>query len=190
MELIFATGNSNKIAEAQAIIKNHKILSLKDINCFEDIPETHETIYENALEKAEYIWKKYGKSCFSDDTGLEVEALGGKPGVYSARYAGQDKNPEKNMNKLLEELEGKTNRKAQFHTEVVLILEGKVYSFQGFVHGVITNEKRGSHGFGYDPIFLPEGFNKTLAELSSEEKNKISHRGMALEKMGRFLWEY
>jgi len=190
MELIFATGNANKAAEAQAIVKKHKILSLKDINCFEDIPETHDTIYENALEKADYIWKKYGKSCFSDDTGLEVEALDMAPGVYSARYAGPEKDSEKNMDKLLAELQGVENRRARFHTEVVLVLEGKVFSFQGFVYGVITKEKRGSNGFGYDPVFLPDGFDRTLAELSSEEKNKISHRGMALEKMGRFLWNY
>ena len=187
MELIFATGNKNKLSEAQAIIKNHKILSLKDINCFDDIPETGNTIYDNAVEKALYLWKKYQKNCFSDDTGLEVDALNGAPGVFSARYAGNAKNSEENMNKLLKNLEGVENRTARFHTVVALILEGKIYSFDGIINGKITTEKRGDKGFGYDPIFLPDGFYKTLAELSLEEKNKISHRGMALEKMGRFL---
>ena len=190
MELIFATGNNNKLSEAQAIIPSHQILSLKDLHFDGDIPETHETIYGNAKEKALFLWEKFRKNCFSDDTGLEVDALNGEPGVYSARYAGENKNSEDNMQKLLKNLEGIENRRARFHTEVVLVLEGKVYSFSGFVNGVITKEKHGLHGFGYDPVFMPDGYDKTLAELEPEEKNKISHRGEALKKMNEFLLQF
>jgi XTP/dITP diphosphohydrolase len=190
MELVFATGNLNKLREAQEIITNHKILSLKDINCFDDIPETGNTIIDNAKEKALYLWNKYKRNCFSDDTGLEVEALGGEPGVYSARYAGEGKNSEDNMNKLLKNLEGTENRKARFFTVVALVLNGKVHCFEGIVNGVITKEKHGKNGFGYDPVFMPEGYDKTLAEISAEEKNKISHRGAALRKMGQFLLQF
>lgn len=190
MDLVFATGNLNKLREAQEIITNHKILSLKDINCLEDIPETGNTIKDNAKEKALYLWEKYKKNCFSDDTGLEVEALGGEPGVYSARYAGEGKNSEDNMNKLLKNLEGIENRKARFFTVVALVLNGKVHCFEGIVNGVITKEKHGKNGFGYDPVFMPEGYDKTLAEISAEEKNKISHRGAALRKMGQFLLQF
>jgi len=190
MDLVFATNNAGKLSEAQDIVKNHKIISLKDINCFDDLPETHETIFENAEEKAMYLWDKYHLNCFSDDTGLEVEALNGAPGVYSARYAGQQKNPEDNMRLLLENLKYEDNRKARFHTEVVLILDGKIYHFEGYVNGIITREKRGNLGFGYDPIFQPEGYKITMAEMTADEKNKISHRGMALKKMGKFLLDY
>ena len=189
-QLVFATGNLNKLREAQEIITNHKILSLKDINCLEEIPETHATIKDNAIEKAWYLWEKYKVNCFSDDTGLEVEALGGEPGVYSARYAGEGKNSEDNMNKLLKNLEGIENRKARFFTVVALVLNGKVHCFEGIVNGVITKEKHGKNGFGYDPVFMPEGYDKTLAEISAEEKNKISHRGAALRKMGQFLLQF
>lgn len=187
MDLIFATNNQGKLSEAQGIIKNHKIVSLKEIGCFDDLPETHETIYENAEEKALYLWEKYHRNCFSDDTGLEVDALGGAPGVYSARYAGPQKNPDDNMDLLLSKLSSEDTRKARFHTEVVLVLDGKVYHFKGFVNGEITTEKIGDQGFGYDPIFRPEGFSQTMAQMSAEQKNKISHRGMALEKMAEFL---
>lgn len=187
MDLIFATNNQGKLSEAQGIIKNHKIVSLKEIGCFDDLPETHETIYENAEEKALYLWEKYHRNCFSDDTGLEVDALGGAPGVYSARYAGPQKNPDDNMDLLLSKLSSEDTRKARFHTEVVLVLDGKVYHFEGFVNGEITTEKIGDQGFGYDPIFRPEGFSQTMAQMSAEQKNKISHRGMALEKMAEFL---
>ena len=190
MDLIFATGNKNKLSEAQAILEGHKILSLKDIGFSGDIPETHDTIFDNAKEKALFLWNLYKTPCFSDDTGLEVDALGGEPGVYSARYAGDSKNPDKNNEKLLKNLKGVENRKAKFHTEVVLVLDGKVYGFAGYVNGVITNEKRGLHGFGYDPVFMPDGYDKTLAELPPEEKNKISHRGEALKKMSEFLLRF
>ncbi len=187
MDLIFATNNTGKLSEAQGIIVNHKILSLADIDCHDDLPETHETISENAEEKALYLWNKYHRNCFSDDTGLEVEALGGAPGVYSARYAGPQKNPADNMAKLLAALDGNVNRRARFHTEVVLVIDGVVHHFEGYVNGIITTEKHGDGGFGYDPIFQPDGFDKTRAEMSAEEKNRISHRGMALRKMGEWI---
>ena len=155
MDLIFATNNTGKLSEAQGIIVNHKILSLADIDCHDDLPETHETISENAEEKALYLWNKYHRNCFSDDTGLEVDALDGAPGVYSARYAGPQKNPDDNMAKLLAALDGNVNRRARFHTEVVLVIDGVVHHFEGFVNGIITTEKHGNGGFGYDPIFSP-----------------------------------
>lgn len=187
MNLIFATNNNGKLVEAQKIIQNHKILSLADIACTDDLPETHETIYENAEEKALYLWNKYHQNCFSDDTGLEVEALDGAPGVYSARYAGPAKDPEDNMALLLRNLEGKSNRRARFHTEVVLVWDGQVHHFEGFVNGQITTQKRGTQGFGYDPIFQPDGFDATMAEMTQEQKNTISHRAMALGKMAEWL---
>ncbi len=187
MDLIFATNNKGKLVEAQQIIDNCKILSLADIDCHDDIPETHETIYENAEEKALYLWNKYHRNCFSDDTGLEVDALDGAPGVYSARYAGPQKNPADNMAKLLAALDGNDNRRARFHTEVVLVIDGVVHHFEGFVNGVITTERYGDGGFGYDPIFQPDGFDVTMAEMSAEAKNGISHRGMALRKMAEWI---
>ncbi len=187
MDLIFATNNAGKLAEAQAIIKNHKVVSLKEIGCYDDIPETHETISENAEEKAMYLWNKYHVNCFSDDTGLEVSALNNAPGVYSARYAGPKKDPNDNMALLLKNLEGSEDRSARFHTEVVLVIDGVPHHFEGYVNGAITLEKRGSEGFGYDPIFQPSGYGVTMAEMSADEKNSISHRAMALQKMADFL---
>lgn len=189
MDLIFATNNNGKLAEAKQIISICQIISLAEINCHDDIPETHETISENAEEKALYLWNKYHRNCFSDDTGLEVEALGGAPGVYSARYAGPQKNPADNMAKLLAALHGVSNRRARFHTEIVLVIDGAPHHFEGFVNGVITTGRHGDGGFGYDPIFLPDGFRMTMAEMSAEEKNTISHRGMALRKMAEWLKE-
>lgn len=187
MDLIFATNNPGKLSEAQAIVKTHKVISLAEIGCHDDIPETHETISENAEEKAMYLWNKYHVDCFSDDTGLEVDALDGAPGVYSARYAGPQKNPDDNMAKLLAALAGKDNRRARFHTEVVLVKDGVPHHFEGFVNGVITTERHGDGGFGYDPIFQPDGFDVTMAEMTPEQKNKISHRAMALNMMADYL---
>ena len=185
-KLIFATNNAHKLHEVSALLPN-KILSLNDINCYDDIPETADTLEGNALQKARYVYKKFGIDCFADDTGLEVEALNNAPGVYSARYAGEQKNPQDNMNKLLTELADKENRNARFRTVIALIINGKEYLFEGEVRGVIEREKRGTEGFGYDPIFTPEGFDKTFAELPLEVKNNISHRGRAVAKLTEFL---
>ena len=183
MELIFATNNNNKLEEVRQRLPHHKILSMKDIQCFDDIAETGSTFEENALIKAQYIYSRFGLSCFADDSGLEVEALNGEPGVYSARYSGEHNNTEANMNKLLTKLQGITNRKAKFITVICLLLEGKEYFFRGEIHGTITNERKGIEGFGYDPIFLPDGYTKTFAEMTTGEKNKFSHRALAIEKM-------
>jgi len=187
-KLVFATNNNNKLREVKAILKDKiELLSLKDINCNVDIPETADTIPGNAKLKAKYVNVHYDMNCFADDTGLEVEALDGAPGVYSARYAGEDKSSEANMQKLLHELDGKENRKAQFKTVVALILDGKVYLFEGIIKGEIIKEKRGNKGFGYDPIFVPEGYDQTFAEMGDEIKNKISHRALAINKLCEFL---
>jgi len=164
-----------------------ELLSLEDIGCFDDIPETADTLEGNALQKAHYVKKKFGHDVFADDTGLEVEALGGAPGVYSARYAGEQKNSEDNIDKLLRELEGKPNRKAQFRTSIALIIGEKEWLFDGIAKGEITNARSGASGFGYDPVFLPTEATQTFAEMSSEEKNRISHRGKAIEKLVEFL---
>ncbi|MCQ2973704.1 MAG: non-canonical purine NTP diphosphatase [Bacteroidales bacterium] len=187
MKLLFATNNLGKLSEAKKILPGFEILSLKDINCNCEIPETHETITENAIEKAEFLYKKFQIDCFSDDTGLEVEALNGAPGVYSARYAGPQRDNNDNMNLLIKNLENKQNRNARFHTEIVLIIKGIKYQFEGILEGTIISEKRGTNGFGYDPIFIPKGYNQTLAELPTDEKNKISHRAKALQKMADYL---
>lgn len=188
MQLVFATNNLHKIKEISAIIgKQFSILSLKDINCFEDIPETKETIAGNALQKAEYIFSKFGYNCFADDTGLEITSLDNRPGVYSARYAGENKSFEDNMNKVLSEMKDIENREASFKTTIALILDGKKYLFEGVIQGNIIKEKRGSNGFGYDPIFMPFGYEQTFAELSEETKNKISHRAIATKKLIDFL---
>lgn len=188
MKLVFATNNKHKIHELQALAgEKIELLSLSDINCFDEIPEDRPTLEGNALQKAEYIYGKFGFSCFADDTGLEVEVLNGEPGVYSARYAGGDKDPEANMNKLLGKLDKINNRKARFRTVISLILKGKEYQFEGIVEGTITQVKRGNSGFGYDPVFQPDGYEKTFAEMSLDEKNKISHRGRAVEKLVHFL---
>ncbi|WP_405570076.1 non-canonical purine NTP diphosphatase [Winogradskyella sp. Asnod2-B02-A] len=188
MQLVFATNNLNKLKEVQAILPQHiKLLSLKEIACNEDIPETQPTIEGNAIQKAEYLKKHYGYDCFADDTGLEVEALNGEPGVFSARYAGPQRNAEDNTNKLLEELEDKPNRKAQFKTVIALHLNGKIHTFTGICKGEITTEKHGEGGFGYDPIFKADGYKKTFAEISLEEKNNIGHRGKAVAQLISFL---
>jgi XTP/dITP diphosphohydrolase len=188
MDLIFATNNEHKLREIKLIIgEKVNLLSLKDINCVEDIPETGLTLDANASQKSHYIFNKYGKNCFADDTGLEIDVLNGEPGVYSARYAGEEKNSEKNMQKVLEKLKGKENRKARFRTVISLIIKGEEILFEGVVEGRITEKPAGTHGFGYDPIFVPDGFEQTFAELGDDVKNKISHRAKAVEKLAEYL---
>lgn len=188
MQLVFASNNKNKILEIQSMLpESIKILSLEDIGCIEDIPETADTIEGNAILKANYVTQKYGFDCFADDTGLEVDSLDGEPGVFSARYAGEQRNADDNMNKLLDALSNKTNRKAQFKTVIALNLNGKQELFTGIVKGEITLEKTGNQGFGYDPIFQPEGFSETFAQLPLEMKNKIGHRGKATQLLIAFL---
>ena len=187
-KLIFATNNQHKLEEVSHLIKyNYKILSLKNINCFEEIPETSDTIKGNASQKSHYIFDKFGIDCFADDTGLEIEALNGKPGVYSARYAGIEHDFEKNMNKVLIEMNGIINRKARFKTVISLILNGEERFFEGIINGVILTEKRGQEGFGYDPVFQPNGYDLTFAEMPLEEKNKISHRAIAVRNLVNYL---
>lgn len=188
-KLVFATNNAHKLDEIRAILGDKiEVLSLKDINCDADIPETADTLEGNAALKAEYIYKNYGLDCFADDTGLEVEALGGAPGVYSARYAGGDgHDSEANMRKLLKELDGEQNRKAQFRTAICFIEQGEEHLFEGIVKGSIIEQKRGASGFGYDPVFMPEGYEETFAEMGNAEKNKISHRARAVEKLCEYL---
>jgi XTP/dITP diphosphohydrolase len=188
MKLVFATNNLNKLKEVQALVPDHiQLLSLVDIGCTEDIPETQPTIEGNAIQKAEYLVKHYGYNCFADDTGLEVEALNGEPGVYSARYAGPQRNSGDNMTKLLDNLKEKNTRNAQFKTVIALHLNGELETFTGICKGEITTKKHGKKGFGYDPIFKAEGYEKTFAEISLEEKNKIGHRGKAIQKLIGFL---
>jgi len=188
MKLVFASNNKNKIQEIQALVPNtFQIVSLEDIGCFEDIPETADTIEGNAILKANYVTEKYGYDCFADDTGLEVDALNGAPGVYSARYAGEQKDANDNMDKLLSELKDKSNRKANFKTVIALNLNGKQNLFTGIINGKIIEEKIGTNGFGYDPIFVADGFDKTFAELTMEEKSTISHRGIAVKELILFL---
>lgn len=190
MKLVFATNNKHKLEEVRAILGNRiEVLSLNDINCHDDIPETADTLEGNALIKARYIYEKFGVDCFADDTGLEVEALNGEPGVYSARYAGEDCNPEANMHKLLHNLTGKNDRDAQFRTVIALIIKGEEKLFNGIVKGTISNEKMGEAGFGYDPIFIPEGFSESFAQMTSEMKNSISHRYRATEELSNYLKE-
>lgn len=191
MKLVFATNNLNKLAEVQKMLPNSiELLSLKDINCFDDIEETATTLEGNAQLKANYITEKFGLNCFADDTGLEVESLNGQPGVYSARYAGEPTDAEKNMQKLLFELKGKENRKAQFRTSICLNLNGKQFLFDGICKGKILTTKQGEKGFGYDPVFKADGYNQSFAEISFEEKNRISHRGLAIKKLVDFLKEH
>ena len=188
MKLVFATNNLHKLKEVQEMLSNSiEVLSLKDIGCFEDIEETERTLEGNAKLKADYITEKYGFDCFADDTGLEVEALDGNPGVYSARYAGEHGNAEKNMEKLLNELQNKSSRKAKFRTIIALNLRNKQYLFEGICDGEILNEKSGVKGFGYDPIFKPKNASSSFAEMNSEEKNIISHRGIAIQELVQFL---
>ena len=189
MKLVFATNNKHKLDEVRKITSRHpvEIVSLADIDCFDEIPETADTLEGNALQKVLYIREKFGMDCFADDTGLEVEALNNAPGVYSARYAGPGHDSEANMKKLLHEMEGKENRKARFRTVIALVWNGKTYTFDGIVNGIITTTKRGENGFGYDPIFIPEGYEQTFAELGNDIKNQISHRAKAVEKLDEFL---
>lgn len=188
MKLVFATNNKHKLEEVRSILGDRvEVLSLNDINCHDDIPETAETLQGNALIKARYIYNKYGIDCFADDTGLEVDALNGEPGVYSARYAGEQHCSEDNMNKLLQNLTGKTNRNAQFRTVIALIINGEESLFDGIVKGTISKEKTGDSGFGYDPIFVPEGHTESFAQMDSKQKNKISHRYRAVVKLCDYL---
>ncbi len=188
MKLVFATANPNKVREVNQILGGElDLISLKEIGCKEEIPETQPTIEGNAIQKAMYVYEKYGVDCFAEDTGLEVEALDGEPGVRTARYAGNNKDPQANMDLILERLSHKENRKAQFKTVIALILGGKLHTCEGIATGKITKEKFGMKGFGYDPIFKADGFEKTFAEMSKEEKNLISHRAKALEQLRKIL---
>ena len=188
MKLVFATNNQHKLKEVQKMLPNSiQLLSLKDIHCFDEIEETATTLEGNARLKADHITEKYGYHCFADDTGLEINSLNGQPGVFSARYAGEHGDSEKNMQKVLNNLAGKVDRIAQFRTVIALNLNHKQYVFEGVCKGEITSEKSGKEGFGYDPIFKPKGYSLSFAEMSSEEKNKISHRGIAVQQLVHFL---
>ena len=188
MKIVFATNNPNKIKEVQAQLPEHiTLVSLEAIGCHEDIPETQDTIEGNAIQKAVYIKERYGYDCFADDTGLEVEALDGAPGVFSARYAGPQRSAEDNMNRLLDELKSKDNRSAQFKTVIALQFQGKLTTFEGVCSGEITQNKIGSGGFGYDPIFKPTDYKQTFAELSLVKKSRIGHRGKAVTKLVTYL---
>lgn len=187
-KIVFATNNAHKLQEVSEILEDKiQIMNLKDIHCEEEIPETSDTIEGNAYQKANYIYGHYHVDCFADDTGLEVEALNGAPGVYSARYAGPQHNSKDNIRKLLTDMQDIENRTAQFRTAIVLILDGKMHLFEGTIKGTIIRSERGSGGFGYDSVFVPDGFEKTFAELGEEIKNKISHRAIATKKLVKFL---
>lgn len=188
IELVFATNNQHKHREVQELLGNHfKVLSLSEIGINVDIPEDFDTLQENALQKAQYIYNRTGHSCFADDTGLEVDALNGEPGVFSARYAGESKSSKDNIKKLLANLEGVKNRKARFRTVIALIFDKQEYLFEGEVWGTIIETEQGSDGFGYDPVFLPDGYDNTFAQMPLELKNRISHRGIAVSKLITFL---
>ncbi len=188
MKLVFASNNPNKIKEIQALVPDSiQIVGLNEIGCHEDIPETAATIEGNAILKANYVTEKYGLDCFADDSGLEVDAINGAPGVYSARYAGEPKNDDNNLNKLLLDLKDETQRKANFKTVICLNINGQQQLFTGIINGTITHEKKGNNGFGYDPVFRADGHSKTFAELTMEEKSRISHRGIAVKKLIDFL---
>lgn len=188
MQLVFASNNANKIKEIQLLLpENIQVLSLTDIDCFDEIPETADTIEGNAILKANYVTEKFGYPCFADDTGLEVVALNGEPGVFSARYAGEQKDANDNMDKLLANLKGHTNRKAHFKTVICLNWNGEQQLFTGIINGEITTAKKGTNGFGYDPIFVADGYTQTFAELSIAEKSAISHRGLAVKQLVDFL---
>lgn len=190
-QIVFATNNPHKVEEVRNKLNGlFEIRTLSEIGCTDDIPETSDTLQGNAGQKSHYLFDRFHCDCFADDTGLEVEALDGAPGVYSARYAGPAKDSEANIDKLLAELNGKTNRRAKFRTVISLILDGKEYLFEGSVSGTILTERHGKQGFGYDPVFQPDGFDRSFAELSMEEKNKISHRGKATEKLICFLKDH
>jgi len=186
--IVFATNNPNKIREVQQLLgSSYQFLSLKEVGCTEELPETSPTLEGNALEKARHLYHNYHHDCFSEDTGLEVEALDGAPGVITAMYAGPERDAQLNMNKVLRELAPHSNRKAQFRTVIALIIKGKEYLFEGIVEGVISPNLQGEDGFGYDPIFIPEGETRTFAQMSKEEKNAVSHRGRAIAKLQAFL---
>jgi XTP/dITP diphosphohydrolase len=188
--IVFATNNKHKISEIQAILGDHfSIIPLSEIGCSEDIPETSLTIEGNANQKAHYVNNKYKVDCFADDTGLEVEALGGQPGVKSARYAGPGHDFDANVTKLLSELKGQLSRRARFKTVISLITSENEMLFEGIINGIITTERRGNEGFGYDPVFIPDGYNLTFAEMPAELKNTISHRAIATRKLIKFLKE-
>ena len=188
MKIVFATNNPNKLKEIQSLIpKEIEIISLKEIGCNEDIPETGDTLEANAFQKAHYIKDNFNYDCFADDTGLEIDELNGDPGVYSARYAGPERNANANMNKVLNELKGKKNRKAKFRTAIALILKGEEHLFEGKVEGYISKDKQGNEGFGYDPIFIPENDIRSFAQMSMQEKGAISHRGRAVKKLVAYL---
>ena len=187
-KLIFATNNAHKLEEVRAMLQpQYSIISLDEIGCHDDIPETAETLEGNALIKAQFVFDKYGLNCFADDTGLEIDALNGEPGVYSARYAGEACIPEDNIKKVLQLLEDNADRNARFRISIALILEGKIHYFEGKVEGNIEFSPKGEQGFGYDPIFTPQGYDKSFAQLSAGEKNEISHRGLAIKKLVEFL---
>lgn len=191
MKLVFATNNQHKLHEISHLLDgSFELLCLKDIHCTDDIPENQDTIEGNASEKSFYIWNNYGLNCFADDTGLEIEALNGEPGVYSARYAGDEKSAEKNIELVLQKLAKIKNRKARFKTVISLVIDGREVQFEGIVNGQILEEKRGNTGFGYDPIFQPEESNLSFAEMPLEEKNKISHRGRAVQKLVEYLSQF
>ncbi len=183
-KIVFATGNPNKIKEVNEVLpKSISIIGLKEINCPEELPETSPTLEGNALQKARYVYDNFGVDCFSEDTGLEVEALNGDPGVFTARYAGEECSAEKNIDLLLKNLKDKSKRKARFRTVIALILEGEEFLFEGIVNGSISEGRSGTGGFGYDPVFIPEGYDISFAEMASEIKNEISHRGRAVQKL-------
>lgn len=187
-KICFATNNKNKIAEVSQMLQGkYELVSLEEIGCTEELPEEQDTMEGNSRQKAQYVWQNYNISCFADDSGLEVEALDGAPGVYSARYAGPQRSDSDNIELVLQNLEGKSNRNARFRTSITLILNGQEHQFEGTVNGSITQGWKGNKGFGYDPIFIPAGHSKTFAEMSSEEKNSISHRGIAVRKLVDFL---
>lgn len=188
MNIVFATNNPNKLAEVRALLPSEiKVLSLQDINCNEELPENGDTLEDNAAQKAYYVYDNYGFNCFADDSGLEIDALDGRPGVYSARYAGSECLAEDNMDKVLHELDGLDNRDACFRTVVSLVINGNEVQFEGMIEGQIIPEKWGSEGFGYDPIFLPDGYEKSFAQMSLSEKGEISHRGIAVKKLIKYL---
>ncbi len=186
--LVFATNNTHKLDEVRAMLQpEYSIVSLAELGCYDDIPETADTLEGNALLKAQYIFNKYGVDCFADDTGLEIDTLNGEPGVYSARYAGEACNAQSNMDKVLHLMENKTDRKARFRTTVALIQKGEVHYFEGKVEGIIALAPQGEKGFGYDPIFIPDGYDMSFAQLSADKKNEISHRGLAVKKLVEYL---
>ncbi|WP_314033640.1 non-canonical purine NTP diphosphatase [Xanthocytophaga flava] len=188
IQLCFATNNRHKIEEISRLVGNNfHIVSLQEIGCYEELPETHDTIEENAFEKAEYVWEHFGVSCFADDSGIEVEALNGEPGVNTAFYAGPQRNANDNMDLLLKKLQGKANRNAHFRTCIALIINGEKYLFEGRIEGLILERQQGTGGFGYDPIFMPNGYQKSFAEMTLDEKGSISHRGKAVQKLIEFL---